>query len=249
MVITAERRVVDKNRTSTKTTVTSDEIQNLPTVTVIDLLNSTPGAFNGFVRGGRITETKTIVEGVDITNQFYENITEQSNQGILQSTGHLTRHNVGEMNTTTDMNFAAIEQFSLNTGASGADVQSATAGTINYSLKEGSGPLSGSVQARMSQFNGLHHAGPDVYNLDYVYFADENTTNTRLGANRHVRDSLFNAKVSVPTSLSGGIVADSIRSGKYTYYPGKYINGNHPLLDFSGSVGGALTDAWRFFLT
>jgi hypothetical protein len=249
MVITAERRVVDKNRTSTKTTVTSDEIQNLPTVTVIDLLNSTPGAFNGFVRGGRITETKTIVEGVDITNQFYENITEQSNQGILQSTGHLTRHNVGEMNTTTDMNFAAIEQFSLNTGASGADVQSATAGTINYSLKEGTGPLSGSIQARLSQFNGLHHAGPDVYNLDYVYFADENTVNTRLGSNRHVRDSLVSGHFSLPTSLTGAITTDSIRSGKYSYYPGKYINGNHPLLDFSGSVGGAITDEWRFFLT
>ncbi len=249
MVITAERRVVDKNRTSTKTTVTSDEIQNLPSVTVLDLLNSTPGAFNGFVRGGRITETKTIVEGVDITNQFYENLSEQSNQGILQSTGHLTRHNVGEMNTTTDMNFAAVEQFSLNTGAAGADVQSATAGTINYSLKEGSGPLGGSFQARVSQFNGLHHAGPDVYNLDAIYFADKNTTNTRLGGNRHTRDSLFNGHFTVPTSLTGNIVSDSIRSGKYSYFPGKYINGEHPLLDFSGSIGGNVTDAWRFFLT
>jgi hypothetical protein len=248
MVITAERRVVDKNRTSTKTTVTSEEIQNLPSVTVIDLLNSTAGAFNGFIRGGRITETKTIVEGVDITNQFYENLAEQSNQGILQSTGHLTRHNVGEMNTTTDMNFAAIEQFSLNTGAAGADVQSATAGTINYSLKEGSGPLGGSVQARVSQFNGLHHAGPDVYNLDAIYFADQTTTNTRLATNRASR-ALIPQGTAVPSSLAGNITADSIRSGKYTYYPGKYINGNHPLLDFNGSIGGNVSDAWRFFLT
>ena len=248
MVITAERRVVDKNRTSTKTTVTSEELTNLPTVTAIDLLNTTPGAFNGFIRGGRITETKTIVEGVDISNQFYENIEEQSNQGILQSTGHLTRHTNGELNTTTDMNFAAVEQFSLNTGASGADVQSATAGTINYSLKEGNGPLGGSFQARVSQFNGLHHAGPDVYNLDAVYFADESTTNTRLASNRQLR-SAIPIGTPVPGSLNTSIIADSIRSGKYTYYPGKYINGNHPLLDFNGSVGGNVTDAWRFFLT
>lgn len=249
MVITAERRVVDKNRTSTKTTVTSDEIQSLPTVDVKDLLNSTPAAFNGFVRGGRITETKTIVEGVDVTNQFYENLSEQSNQGILQSTGHLTRHNVGELNTTTDMNFGAIEQFSLTTGAAGADVQSATAGTINYSLKDGSGPLGGNILARVSQFNGLHHAGPDVYNLDAVYFADKTTNNTRLANNRHLRDSLFNGHFAVPGTLSGGIVNDSIRSGKYTYFPGKYNNGDKPLLDLSGAIGGNITDAWRFYLT
>src|SRR5664279_2118046 len=41
MVITAERRVVDKNRTSTKTTVTSEEMSTLPSVTAIDLLNTT----------------------------------------------------------------------------------------------------------------------------------------------------------------------------------------------------------------
>jgi outer membrane receptor protein involved in Fe transport len=250
MVITAERRVVDKNRTSTKTTVTSEEIQNLPTVSVIDLLNTTPGAYKGFVRGGRITETRSIVEGVDISNQLYENAQDYpNNQGILQSSAYLIRHSNGELNTTTDMNFAAIEQFSLNTGASGADVQSATAGTINYSLKEGNGPLSGSIQARVSQFNGLHHAGPDVYNLDAIYFADENTTNTRLFSNRHQRDSLVTAHAAVPTALSGNILTDSIRSGKYVYTPGRYINGEHPLLDFSGSIGGNVTDAWRFFLT
>jgi outer membrane receptor protein involved in Fe transport len=249
MVITAERRVVDKNRTSTKTTVTSDEILNLPTVSVQDLLNTTPAAFNGFVRGGRITETRTIVEGVDVTNQFYENQSEQSNQGILQSTGHLTRHNVGELSSTTDLNFDAVEQFSLTTGAAGADVQSATAGTINYSLKEGNGPLNGSLQARVSQFNGLNHSGPDPYNLDAVYFADQTTVNTRLGTERQTRATDIAGGITVPSSLIGNITSDSIRSSKYTYFPGKYLTNNHPLLDFSGSVGGSITDAWRLFLS
>jgi outer membrane receptor protein involved in Fe transport len=246
MVITAERRVVDKNRTSTKTTVTSEELTNLPSVSVIGLLNTTPSAYKGFVRGGRITETKTVVEGVDISNQFYENAQDQTNQNILQSSGYLVRNNIGQLNTTTDMNFAAVEQFSLNTGAAGAENQSATAGTINYSLKEGGGPLSGSIQARVSQFNGLHYAGPDVYNLDAIYFADRNTTNARLAANRAIRDTTHGV---VPTALAGNIVSDSIRSGKYTYSNGKYINQNHPLLDLNGSIGGSITDAWRFFLT
>jgi|GEM_PF-403334 len=249
MVITAERRVVDKNRTSTKTTVTSEELATLPTVTVKDLLNTSPGAFNGFVRGGRIMETKTIVEGVDITNQFYENAADQTNQNILQTSGGLVRNYVGQLNTTANLDFDAVEQFSLNTGAPGAENESATAGTINYSLKEGAGPLSGSIQARMSQFNGLHYAGPDVYNLDAIYFADQTTTNTRLGLNEHTRDSLRNGNFAVPASLLTNIANDSIRSGKYVYTPGRYINNNHPLMDLSGSVGGAITDEWRFFLT
>ena len=249
MVITAERRVVDKNRTSTKTTVTSDELASLPTVSVKDLLNTSPAAFNGFVRGGRITETRTIVEGVDVSNQFYENQSEQSNQGILQSTGHLTRHNNGELSSTTDMNFDAVEQFSLTTGAAGADVQSATAGTINYALKDGTGPLSGSVQARLSQFNGLGHGGPDPYNLDAVYFADQTTVNTRLATERATRATDIANNVAVPAALIGNITADSTRSGKYLYYPGKYLNNNHPLIDLGASIGGSITDAWRFFVT
>ena len=68
VLISAERRVVDKNRTSTKSTVTSEEISNLPMVSAIEVLNTTPGAFKGFVRGGKINETKTIIDGVDVTD-------------------------------------------------------------------------------------------------------------------------------------------------------------------------------------
>lgn len=250
VVISAERRVVDKNRTSTKTTITSDELQNLPTVGVVDLLNTTPGAFKGFVRGGQITETKTIVEGVDITNQLYEFAADNSNQGIIRSSGSVVRSNqASQLSTNTSLNFSSIEQFSLNTGATGAETPSATAGTINYSLKEGSGALTGSIQARVSQFNGLRYSGPDVYNLDGIYFADKNTTNTRLASEVHQRDSIVAAGGSPSTSLKSNLTSDSIRSSKYVYTPGRYLNNNKPLLDFEGSVGGNITDAWRFFLT
>jgi len=248
MVITAERRVVDKNRTSTKTTITSEELGTLPAVSTIDLLNTTPGAFNGFVRGGRITESKTVIEGVDVTNQFYGLAADQTNQGILLSSGGLVRHESGTLNTTTNVAMDAVEQFSLNTGATGAENENATAGTINYSLKEGNGPLSGSIGARMSQTNGLHHAGPDVYNLDAIYFADQTTNNGYLAAYRKQRDSLNTLHMGIPSGIITNIANDSIRSGKYQYYPGKYTT-QKPLLDFTGSVGGAIMDQWRFFLT
>lgn len=250
VVIAAERRVVDKNRTSTKTTIGSDEIQNLPAVSVVDLLNTTPGAFNGFVRGGAITETKTVVEGVDITNQVYEFAADNSNQSIIRGSGSVVRSNQSsQLSTNTSINMMSVEQFSLNTGATGAENPNATAGTINYALKEGSGPLSGSVQARVSQFGGLTHGGPDVYNLDVVYFQDKATTSTRLGVNRHLRDSIVTAGGTPAGTLLGNVVADSTRMTKYVYAPGRYINNKKPLLDFEGSVGGNITDEWRMFLT
>lgn len=250
VVISAERRVVDKNRTSTKTTITTDEIQKLPTLSVVDLLNMTPGAFKGFVRGGQITETKTIVEGVDITNQLYEFAADNTNQGIIRSSASVVRSNSNsQLSTNTNLNFSGVEQFSLNTGAAGAENPSATAGTINYSLKEGNGPLSGSFQARVSQFGGLRYAGPDVYNLDGTYFADQNTTNIRLGSERHQRDSLVAGHFTIPTSLINNLGADSIRFGKYVYTPGRYINNKKPLLDIEASIGGNIAEDWRFFLT
>jgi hypothetical protein len=250
VIITAERRVVDKNRTSTKTTITSEEIQALPTMSVVDLLNSTPSAFKGFVRGGQITETKTVVDGVDITNQLYEFAADNSNQGIIRSSGSVVRSNqASQLSTNTSINLSGVEQFSLNTGATGAENTSATAGTINYSLKEGSGTLAGSFQARLSQFSGLHYAGPDVYNYDAVYFADKSTTNLRLTTNRHLRDSTLSAGGVPTTLLVGNITADSIRSSKFLYTPGKYLDNEHPLMEFEGSVGGNITEDWRMFLT
>jgi hypothetical protein len=137
VVISAERRVVDKNRTSTKSTLTSEEIQSLPTMSVVDLLNTTPGAYKGFVRGGTIVETKTIVEGVDISNQLYEFAADNSNQGIIRSSGSVVRNNQSsQLSTNTNINLSGVEQFSLNTGATGAENPNATAGTINYALKE-----------------------------------------------------------------------------------------------------------------
>ena len=82
------------------------------------------------------------------------------------------------------MNFAAVEQMALNTGALGAENPGATAGTITYSLKEGRGALTGGVNARVSQFNGLSYNGPNVYWDDYNFFGDQYSTKRRLDSLR-----------------------------------------------------------------
>jgi hypothetical protein len=239
VLISAERRVVDKNRTSTKSTVNSDEIANLPMVSAIDILNTTPGAYKGFVRGGKITETKTIIDGVDVTDQYYAVAAEQTNQGILVAAS-LTRNSQSQLSSAASVNFAAVEQMALNTGALGADNPSATAGTITYALKEGRGALSGGVNARVSQFNGLSYNGPNVYWDDYQFFADQTATKRRL-------DSLRTLPWS--TAVQNNITADSTRYSKQKYYRGKYDNQNKPTMEFEGFLGGNITDNWRFYLS
>jgi hypothetical protein len=239
VVVSAERRVVDKNRTSTKTTVTSDEITALPTVSALELLNTTPAAFRGFVRGGKITETRTVVDGVDVTDQLYPVAAEQTNQGILQNLG-MTRNRESQLSTAASVTMGSVEQFALNTGAAGAGDVTGTAGLVTYSLKEGTGPLTGSISARVSQFNGLHYAGPNLYWNDQIYFDDEALTKHRL-------DSL--RSIPLTSAVQTSITRDSIRYSKYSYSRGKYINQDSPLMDFEGSLGGNLTDDMKFYFT
>jgi len=106
-------------------------------------------------------------------------------------------------------------------------------------LKEGRGALTGGLNARVSQFNGLTYNGPDVYWDDYQFFADRYSTKRRL-------DSLY----LIPTrtvSIQTQITNDSIRSSKFKYDKGRYDNQNKPTMDIEASLGGNITDDWRFF--
>ncbi len=238
VLISAERRVVDKNRTSTKSTVTSEEITNLPMVSAIEVLNTTPGAYKGFVRGGKINETKTIIDGVDVTDQYYAIAAEQANQGILVAAS-LTRNQQSQLSTNTNVNFGAVEQMALNTGALGAENPGATAGTITYALKEGRGALKGGFNARVSQFNGLSYNGPSVYWDDYKFFSDRYSTKRRL-------DSLYAIPVRT-AAVQTGITNDSTRYSKFKYDTGRYDNQNKPSIDVEAFLGGNITDDWRFY--
>lgn len=237
VLISAERRVVDKNRTSTKSTVTSEEITNLPMVSAIEVLNTTPGAFKGFVRGGKINETKTVIDGVDVSDQFYAVAAEQANHGILVAAS-LTRNSQSQLSTSTNVNFSAVEQMALNTGALGAENPNATAGTITYALKEGRGALKGGFNARVSQFGGLSYNGPNVFWDDYQFFADKYSTKRRL-------DSL--RTLPLTTAVQTAITNDSTRFSKLTYYTGKYDNQNKPTIDVEGFLGGDIMEDWRFY--
>jgi len=82
VVIVAERKLVDKTLTQTRTVVASGELNNaLPVYSVQELLNTTASVFKGRIRGSQREETKTLLDGVDVTDMFRN--TDYSGSGDL----------------------------------------------------------------------------------------------------------------------------------------------------------------------
>ncbi|MBF8293549.1 MAG: hypothetical protein HW389_94 [Bacteroidetes bacterium] len=243
VVVQAQMRVVDKSQTSSKSTIGKDELSNkLPISGTLEILNTTPGAFKGFIRGGKITETKTIVDGVDVSDQYYAIGGDQANQGILTG-AYVTRYRDNQLSTSASVNFNSVEQLSVNTGAVGADNASATAGLINYSLREGRGKMTGSFSARSSQPTGLKYDGPDLYWNDQVYLDEKGATLRRLDSMRTLQTTAWSsARVAL-------IARDSTKGSKYTYSKGKYLNQDSPQIEVDGMISGSINDDWGFLLS
>lgn len=239
VVVQAERPLVDRSLTSSKTTMRSEDIQDLPVRSAVGLVGLSASAFNGFIRGGKINETKTIIDGVDISDQYYAAAGDQTVSSVFNVYNSVPRFKGSELSTLGDVNVTSVEQLNVNTGAVGAEYSSATAGVLNYSLREGRGPLSGNFVARVSQFDGLKYSGPDIYWNENIYFSERNALQGRVDSLRQVRAGGGN-----PPTLA----ADSARLGRYTYTSGKYIN-EKPQLEFEGSVGGDISEGWGFYLS
>lgn len=244
IVVEARPRVVDKSLTATKTVLGRDEVSNtLPVTSAVEILNTTPGAYKGFIRGGRIQESKTIIEGVDVTDSYFAAAGDQTVSTVFLVYTSTPRYRGSELNSTGSLSFSAIEQMNVNTGAVGAEYSTATAGVINYTLREGRGPLSGSFFTRISQFDGLKYNGPNVYWNESIYFAEKTTLSNRVDSLRNLRNS------GAPPSQYSTLAADSARLTRYTYYPGKYNNQDKPQIEVEASLGGDIMEGWNFFLS
>lgn len=244
IVVEARQRVVDKSLTATKTVLGRDEVSNtLPVTSVVEILNTTPGAYKGFIRGGRIQESKTIVDGVDISDAYYAPAGDQTVTSVFLVYTSTPRYKGSELNTTGGLNFSSIEQLNVNTGAVGAEYSTATAGVVNYTLKEGRGPLSGSFFARTSSFNGLKYNGPNVYWNDNIYLSEKATLSNRVDSLRTLRTN------GAPPAQYSTLAADSARLTRYSYYPGKYNNQEKPQIELEASLGGDIMEGWNFYLS
>jgi hypothetical protein len=219
VIIVAERPVVDRTQTSTRTTITSQEIGALPVVDMHQLIGTTASSFGGFVRGGRQFETRTIVDGVDVSDVTYT--VYQSQLGLEYGVNYVASHKHDQSrNTMLNVNVGAIEELALNTGAVDADFTSATAGVVSMSLREGRGDLNVSLTVR-NTLGGLSHYGPDIYVDQDKYFEE------------------YQQKVA------NGLPEQRL----YTWTPDKYSYGEKPETDISLTLGGTMVPGVHLFST
>ena len=73
VVVVADRPIVQKDLTSTTSTVTSDQISKLPLENVSSAVNLQAGVVEGHFRGGRSNEVKYLIDGISVNDVFSGN--------------------------------------------------------------------------------------------------------------------------------------------------------------------------------
>ena len=84
VVVIAERPPVDLKLTSSQTTVTTEEIDELPVQNLDDVVNLQSGVVDGHFRGGRKGEVQYQVDGVSVNNAFDNQSSVQVDRSLLQ---------------------------------------------------------------------------------------------------------------------------------------------------------------------
>ena len=84
VVVTAQRPLVDVNQTSSKTTLSSKEIESLPVQNLEDVVKLQAGVVDNHFRGGREGEVQYQVDGVSVNNAFNNASTVRVDRSLLQ---------------------------------------------------------------------------------------------------------------------------------------------------------------------
>lgn len=85
VVVTAERPIVEKDRTSTTAYVSAEQLENLPIVSINEAVNQQAGVVDGHFRGGRTGEVSYLVNGVPINNAFNNGASFEVEQNMVSS--------------------------------------------------------------------------------------------------------------------------------------------------------------------
>ncbi|MCI0479665.1 TonB-dependent receptor, partial [Candidatus Uhrbacteria bacterium] len=226
VVVEASRPPIDKSQTGARTRMAADDMSALPAADLSAIVATSASTYKGYIRGGRTFETKTMVDGIDVTDQYVAWVSDVPGG----STPYLTyngvmRNNEAQNSSLVGLSKAGVEEANVLTGGVGSDYSSASAGIISYNLKEGRGKWTARVDARMSQTGGLKHYGPDVYWDDTTYFRIKN--NLAASASQADRD----------------------KSARFTYTEDKYSYGAKPEMFVELSTGGAVTEDFGLYIT
>ena len=85
IVVTAERPIVEKDRTTTTAYISSEQLEALPLVSINEAINQQAGVVDGHFRGGRTGEVSYLVNGVPINNAFNNGASFDVEQNMVSS--------------------------------------------------------------------------------------------------------------------------------------------------------------------
>ena len=225
VIVSAEEPVVDQNQTNSRSLVTSEEIERLPVADLQDVIARTSNSYKGFLRGSRRFEAKTIIDGVDVSDAFYAITPTPNNAGGFAG---LVYNNTNKSNETSASLFSinpdVVSQVTVNTGATDASYASGSGGVVAVVLAEGSGPISGSVSARISP--QVNRPGPDSLAF---YPTDE------VEAYQELRATLLD---NPATAAKGRLLQEDPLA--------TYGDTGDTEFDVRFNVGGSITERWSF---
>lgn len=150
VVIVATRPIVQKDLTSTTSTVSSDQISKLPVETISSVVNLQAGVVDGHFRGGRTGEVKYLVDGISVNDVFS-----------------------GSQSLEPEVN--SVQEIQVLSGTFNAEYGEALSGVVNQVTKIASDKYTGQfsvysgdyVTSRTSLYRNIDHISPtNLQNFD-----------------------------------------------------------------------------------
>jgi len=131
VVITAERKLIENDRTFATSTVGSADIQALPVTNLGQVIEIQAGVVDGHFRGGRSNEVMYLVDGISVTDAY------DNSQG-----------------TQVDNN--SVQELQVISGTFNAEYGQAMSGIVNIVTKEGASDYHGTVSTEFGDYVSTH---------------------------------------------------------------------------------------------
>ncbi len=149
ITVVAERPIVERDLTSSKASISADDLKLLPVENFNDVVNLQSGVVNGHFRGGRIGEVAYLVDGIPINDSFDNSYAYQVENN-------------------------SIQEVEVISGTFNAEFGQAQSGIVNIVTKDGGDKLEGNISAytgdyltnRTSDFQNISSVSPlDIYDI------------------------------------------------------------------------------------
>ncbi len=164
VVVTAHRPLIQKDLTSSETTIGASQIQTLPVEDVQSLVNLQAGVVDGHFRGGRSGEVAYMIDGLNV-NDVYSG------------------------DPTLQVENSAVQEIQVISGTFNAEYGQAMSGVVNVITKDGGDHVTGSFSTYAGSYLTSHtnifwNTGTfrpqSIYNFDGVLSGPVPLTNKRV---------------------------------------------------------------------